>query len=165
MNAVKPDAATKPPPKKSLRRFSLRTLFFVSFLLIVPFLVAAFAGTDFQTSDAGGAPIFLVFAAGFVVTATVAGYSLGNRSGAIIATLVAGGLWFFSALLILSDVNTVTAFRLHAGGAVIVTSAVCFWLLRHEEPEGAVSSEAALDRLRSAKKKSLEGWTSREDQP
>jgi hypothetical protein len=141
-------------------------LFYVSFLLVIPFVLAAFAGTDFETGDAGGAPIFLAMGAGIVATAAAVGYSLGNRRGAFVGTLVTGGLWFGMAVLLLSDVNTIASFRLHAGAALITTTAICVWLVRHREPEEKPTSEAALDRLRSAKKKSLEGrWTSREQAP
>ncbi len=95
-----PPKSPRKIPAAIRRRYSLRTLFAISFALAMAFIVMTFIRDFDRPNRAAASPIFMIFGAAGVLLFAAVGHAVGSRIGAAVATGIATVGWL--ALLLLA---------------------------------------------------------------
>jgi hypothetical protein len=144
-------AVRSPPPSASGRRYSLRSLFFVSLAVAVPFLLVANSRHTARPDDSLASPVYLLVGIACLLASAAIGKALGRNPGMFAAaaaaalcwiTLVLVGSTFSDTLWSLLPVHATAAF-----GTIAVLAALV-WSQQRPEPEGP---HAMLSRLLQVK--------------
>jgi hypothetical protein len=91
-------------PQQKLRiglgkSYSLRTLFLVSAVIAIPFLLFANLRHNLRPEDSVGSPLYLLLGIGGVVLAAIIGSAVGSRSGMFTAACLAALCWIALVLM------------------------------------------------------------------
>ncbi|MCI0359893.1 MAG: hypothetical protein L0211_15560 [Planctomycetaceae bacterium] len=127
-------AVHKRPIAKSQRRFTLRTLFFVSIALAVPFLLFANLRNVARPDDSLASPLYLLFGVAAILIAAAIGNALANRTGMFVTACTAGLMWILLVVL-LSDFSAMLARQLpvHIIAVIATIGGLAAAVHRHRE--------------------------------
>ena len=89
------------PPLRSARgkRFSLRTLFFVSIAIALPFLLLANVQHSTRPEQSVASPMYLMLGIAGVVVAAAIGSALGSKTSMLVAASLAAFCWIGAVVL------------------------------------------------------------------
>ncbi len=93
-------AGHRPPIPKSHRRFTLRTLFFVSVAIAVPFLLLANLRNFARPDDSLASPLYLLVGIAGVLVSAAIGNALAGKPGTLITAVAAGLIWILLVALL-----------------------------------------------------------------
>jgi len=96
---------------RSQPKFTLRTLFFVSVALAVPFLLLANLRNAARPDDSLASPLYMLFGVAAMLLFAAIGNALAQTPGMMINACVAGLMWIFLVVL-LSDYSAMLARQL-----------------------------------------------------
>lgn len=133
------------------KRFSIRTLFAISFFLIAPFLLVAMLSISAEGEKNAASPMFLFFGVIGLLGFAAVGSAVGSRPGLICAIAIGLAVWLgiFAVAYIASD-PLIKNFPLHVLamlGTVIGIGAA----LRFRRNDATLDSQPTIDRLMLAK--------------
>lgn len=141
------------PPLRSARgkRFSLRTLFFVSIAIALPFLLLANVQHSTRPEQSVASPMYLMLGIAGVVVAAAIGSALGSKTSMLVAASLAAFCWIGAVVLCgLFSKELSAALPIHLIGAV-TTVAVLAYLAWSAKNSGDVEPQDTLLRLLKAK--------------
>jgi hypothetical protein len=116
-------AAHKRPVAKSHPRFTLRTLFFVSVALAVPFLLIANLRNAARPDDSLASPLYMLFGVAAMLIAAAIGKALAHTPGMLINAGIAGVAWI-SLVVLLSDFSAMLARQLPVHVVAVIATMV-----------------------------------------
>jgi hypothetical protein len=133
------------------KRYSLRTLFFVSIAIAVPFLLVANATHSVRPEQSVASPMYLLLGIGGVVLAAAIGSALGSRTSMLVAACLAAFCWIGAVVLCgLFSKELARALPVHVLGAVI-SVAILGYIAWTAKKSGDVEPEDTLLRLLKVK--------------
>lgn len=94
------DAGNRRPTSRNRRRFTLRTLFFVSVAIAVPFLLLANLRSFARPDDSLASPLYLLVGIAGVLVSAAIGNALAGKPGTLITAVAAGLIWILLVALL-----------------------------------------------------------------
>jgi hypothetical protein len=138
-------------PSSRGKRYSLRTLFFVSVAIAVPFLLVANATHSVRPEQSVASPMYLLLGIGGVVLAAAIGSALGSRTSMLVAACLAAFCWIGAVVLCgLFSKELKGALPIHILGAAITVAALAY-VAWSAKKSGDVEPEDTLLRLLKVK--------------
>jgi hypothetical protein len=119
--------------------YSLRTLFLVSAVTAVPFLLVANLRHSQRPEDSVGSPLYLLLGIGGVVVAAAIGGALGNRTGMFAAALLAALCWIalvFMCSIFSAKLMTVLPVHVLCAAATLAVTAAVVWSGKRSKEDG-----------------------------
>jgi len=130
----------QPQIRRSLgKRFSLRTLFLISGVIAVPFLLLANLRNSVRPEESVASPLYLLLGITGVVFAAAIGSAVGSRAGMFTSASIAAFCWVALMLLCSLFSKELTAvLPVHVLGAVATLAVLAgiVWATRKPEAEG-----------------------------
>ena len=137
----------QPQVRSRGKRYSLRTLFFVSIVIAVPFLLVANVTHSVQPEQSVASPMYLLLGVGGVVLAAAIGSALGSRTSMLVAACLAAFCWIGAVVLCgLFSKELASALPIHVLGAVI-TVVILAYVAWSAKKSGEIEPEDTLLRL------------------
>ncbi len=127
-------AKHRQPQSPSQRRFTLRTLFFISIAIAVPFLLLANLRNAARPDDSLASPLYLLVGVAGVLFSAAVGNALAGRSGMIVTAIAAGLVWTLLVALLseFSDMLT-KQLPVHIVAVVVTIAGLAALAHRHRE--------------------------------
>jgi FtsH-binding integral membrane protein len=147
------------------KRYSLRTLFFVSIAIAVPFLLVANVRHSIRPEQSVASPLYLMLGIAGMVLAAAIGSALGSRTSMLVAACLAAFCWIGAVVLCgLFSQELSGALPVHVMGATI-TVAILAYVAWSAKKSGEIEPEDTLLRLLRVKRDVRESQQAKERKP